>query len=171
MPKLIDLTGQRFGRLVVMERAGVKNKVASWLCKCDCGKMKIINGQSLRKGYTQSCGCLRKETSPENGKRTAKHNGRSRLKQQNYRLYYIWDGMKQRCNNPNNHSFQGYGGRGIRVCEEWLNDFAAFQTWALAHGYADDLTIDRIDNYKGYSPDNCQWITIQEQQHHRRKKG
>lgn len=85
-------------------------------------------------------------------------------------MYRIWSGMKRRCYNQNAINYNNYGGRGITVCDEWLNDFDAFQKWALAHGYADNLTIDRIDNYKGYSPDNCQWITIQEQQHHRRKK-
>lgn len=85
-------------------------------------------------------------------------------------MYYIWDSMKARCYNPQRRDFKNYGGRGITVCTEWLHDFAAFRDWALSHGYADNLTIDRIDNDKGYSPDNCRWATIAEQNQHKRPR-
>ena len=141
--KAIDLTGQRFGRLTVLERAGTDSRrEAVWRCICTCGNEIYVQGHHLRCGNTQSCGCLRVDT--------ATTHGESRS-----RLYHIWFGMKTRCYNPNTKDFKNYGGRGITVCPEWLYDFPAFQKWAIANGYRDDLTIDRIDNDKGYSPDNC----------------
>ena len=126
---------------------------------CDCGRETIVAQSSLRSGVTQSCGCLMRELS---SKRATKHGGRKT------RLYRIWDNMKSRCSNPTKGNYKEYGGRGIKVCEEWLHDFAAFRDWALANGYDDALTIDRIDNDKGYSPDNCRWITQAEQNRNQR---
>lgn len=147
--------GQKFGRLTVVEyrvcEVGTsKVKRVEWLCRCDCGREKWIKAQSIVLGATTSCGCFRSELTSE---RSTTHGGRYT------RLNRIWGDMKQRCTNPKNPKYPSYGGRGITVCDEWANDFTAFRDWALASGYADDLSIDRIDNDKGYCPDNCRWTT------------
>ena len=157
--KLIDLTGFKFGRLTVIERAATVNKHTMWLCKCDCGKEIIVDAYNIKTGHTLSCGCLQRErTSKANtihGKRIT-------------RLYRIWVCMKNRCYQQSYHAFKHYGGRGITVCGEWLNDFQAFYEWSMANGYKENLTIDRIDNDKGYSPSNCRWVTMKEQNKNKR---
>ena len=160
MPKLIDLSGKKFGYLKVIERAeNTKHGEASWLCECKCGTKKIIGGYRLRKGITKSCGCLNKEMS----KKKNKTHG-----MKGTRLYNIWQGIKQRTTNPNHHEYSDYGERGIDICEEWKDSFENFKKWSYENGYQDNLTIDRKNNDKGYTPDNCRWITIKEQQRNRR---
>lgn len=165
MSKLIDLTGQRFGRLTVIERAGkTPQGRAKWKCKCDCGKVVNVTGTNLRTGETTSCGCFGVECA------TARIVGfQTKHSKCATRLYSIWKNMKQRCVNPHNTYYCNYGGRGIKVCSEWEHDFQSFYDWAVAHGYSDNLTIDRIDNDAGYSPTNCQWSTKKHQERNKRR--
>ena len=162
MSNLKDITGERFGRLVVLHRVpSYKTGNARWLCQCDCGKQTIVRSGSLYSGGTKSCGCLRSDNFQKLGNARKKEHTDSRQ-------YNIWRSMKQRCHNPNNARYKDYGGRGITVCDEWLNSFEAFYKWSLSSGYRDDLSIDRIDNDKGYFPENCRWATAVEQYHNKR---
>jgi len=156
---IADRTGQRFGRLYVLERAeNDKNGRATWLCQCDCGNICIKRSSVLKQGIAQSCGCLAKELAS------------SRLKTHGEtfsRLYNIWHGMIQRCEYPHRKDYPRYGGRGIVVCEEWRNSFSAFRDWAIANGYQADLTLER-KNYNGnYCPENCCWENQKKQQNNR----
>lgn len=145
----IDLTGQKYGRLTVIEYAGKgKNHTHKWKCRCDCGNETVVNGYALRNGNTRSCGCLWKEVT--RAKSTT--HGMKRTK-----LYNIWCGMKKRCDYEGNANYKDYGGRGIKVCEEWQK-FEPFMEWALTHGYTDELSIDRINPNEGYCPKNCRWV-------------
>lgn len=160
MSALKDLTGQKFGRLTVIERAGSDHHHrATWKCQCDCGEVRIICGFNLLSAQAKSCGCLRAENlkwcNIKHGKRKS-------------RLYHVWQNIKKRCSNPNVHNYHRYGGRGITVCDEWRDDFGKFYEWAIANGYDENApygqcTIDRIDNDKGYSPDNCRWVDVKTQ--------
>lgn len=156
MPKMKDLTNMRFGRLTVLKSIGV-NKYGNhiWECKCDCGNLHTVNSAKLIQGKTKSCGCLKKE---QGIKQLEKHGITTGGKP---RTFIIWNGMKARCYNPKSVSYKNYGAKGIKMCEEWLS-FENFHNWAISHGYADDLQIDRIDNSKGYSPDNCRWVSVTE---------
>lgn len=151
-----DLTGQKFGRLTVLydseDRDGVSRRVI-WLCKCDCGNLKRVKGNDLKTGNTKSCGCLNREMSR---KRMFKHGDRYT------RLYQIWTEMKRRCHAKKRECYKYYGGRGIRVCNEWKNSYPTFKFWAILNGYKDNLTIDRINNDGNYKPGNCQWLTNSE---------
>lgn len=157
--KLVDITDQKFGRLTVIGRAETKNKHTMWRCVCDCGNEIIAEAYNLKCGHTGSCGCVQIE-------RTAEANRTHGMRKT--RLYRIWTDMKNRCYQQSYHGFKHYGGRGITVCKEWKNSFEAFRDWALSNGYADNLTIDRIDVNGNYRPDNCKWATMADQNKNKR---
>lgn len=154
-----DLTGQRFGRLTVLEFVPTEDNKSHWKCKCDCGKIITVCGYNIENENTTSCGCLKKETTS----RMFKTHGFSKT-----RLYRIWTSMKKRCYNLKNSEYDNYGKRGIRMCSSWRDDFQVFYDWAMANGYDDSLTIDRIDVNKGYSSDNCRWADAKTQARNKR---
>lgn len=163
MAKLIDLTGRRFGRLVVVKRSKNNGKLPMWLCKCDCGKEIDVCGCNLRTKHTRSCGCVRKETT---AKRSIKH-GMSKNP-----LFGAWNTMRQRCLNPKNHKYKNYGGRGIKVCQEWQDSFQAFYDHVsqLPHFGENGYSLDRIKNDGNYEPNNVRWASDTEQANNRRKR-
>lgn len=165
---IIDLKNERFSRLFVVKNTGkrTRNNKIIWLCRCDCGNLIEVRGDSLKRGGTKSCGCFRKQASSKRYLSQFLLHGES-----NSRLHGIWRGMKKRCYSSHSVSYPNYGKRGIKVCPEWQNDFLAFKKWALVNGYTDNLTIDRIDNDGDYEPSNCRWITLVENVKRRFQEG
>ncbi len=154
--KLIDLTGQRFGRLTIIKRMENKNGHPWWLCKCDCGNEKCVSGDNLRNGSTQSCGCLKsKGNNLKHGKCYE-------------RIYSIYKSMITRCEKEYSTIYKYYGEREIKVCDEWKNSFELFYEWSINNGYKENLTIDRINPNGNYEPNNCRWVTMKEQNYNRR---
>ena len=156
--KGIDFVGQRHGRLEVISKA--ERGRSWWVCKCDCGN--IVKLPTWRFLENQSCGCFEQENLAKIGKDNRTH-GKTET-----RLYRTWCKMKERCNNPNIEHYPEYGGRGIKVCDEWNHSFENFQKWAYSAGYDDNCngnqqSLDRIDVQGNYEPNNCRWVTHKEQ--------
>lgn len=164
MPKALELTGKRFGRLVVLERDfSMVGSRSYWKCKCDCGNECIVLGTNLTIGHTKSCGCFNVDHAMKHGKaRSHKPT----------RLYTVWLNMRARCLIKTNNNYQHYGGRGISICDEW-DEFSAFEKWALENGYDESAergkcTLDRIDVNGNYEPSNCRWVSSTIQQRNKR---
>ena len=151
-----DRIGERHGRLLIVNYLGK----CLFLCVCDCGKEKAVRANHLVDGKVKSCGCLASEMTAQRNKEKfyGKTHGESKT-----RLYKIWLDMKQRCHNPKQPTYKWYGAKGIKVCDEWKNNYLLFKKWAMENGYTGKLTIDRINTCEDYSPNNCRFITMSEQ--------
>lgn len=154
-----NLIGRRFGKLLVKEYVGSQNKRSMWLCGCDCGKEKVISSKNLLTNGIKSCGCLKNKGYVKGDVVKGACGDR---------LYKVYKSMIHRCYYPNELTYKNYGGRGIKVCDEWLNSFASFEKWALHNGYDKNAafgkcTIDRIDVNGNYEPSNCRWVDIKTQ--------
>lgn len=193
MTKLLDLTGQKFNRLIVLKRAE-NNKLGKvcWLCKCECGNIIIVESQNLRTNHTKSCGCLNEEQRSKTGKIYGKLNGKingqkqkgvPKIKNRKYknltydktfkRIRNIYRCMIRRCYNKNATGYKNWGGRGIIICDEWKNNFENFYNWAITNGFDAEIpwyncTIDRINNDGNYEPSNCRFATAKQQRNNQR---
>lgn len=154
-----DRIGQKFGRMTIIAYEPIKHR-GRYVCQCECGTIKSVDCSQLIDGRIKSCGCFAKELAKEKLKsitlNTTHHKSKTRL-------YKIWLDIKQRCCNPKQKVYKWYGTKGIKVCEEWKNDFIAFEKWSIENGYAENLTIDRIDNKGNYEPNNCRWVDFKTQ--------
>lgn len=151
--KRIDLTGKKFGKLTAISYDHMRGTRSYWKCACECGGVRIVGADHLKRGEIVDCGCITRKKKPP---LHVKHG------MSNTRLYKIWALMKGRCYNEARKEYPRYGGRGIKVCEEWMT-FGAFMRWAVNSGYSSTLTLDRINNDGDYTPSNCRWITKKEQ--------
>ena len=162
MPKKVDMTGRPIGRLLVIEECGRDaHGKALWRCRCECGNEVIVRVDNLRSEHTTSCGCYRRERGAE----AFTTHGMCKT-----RIYSVWSDMLVRAGvykGASENNKRNYQDRGITVCDEWLV-FENFRDWALSHGYKEDLQIDRVDNDKGYCPENCRWVTPKENANNRR---
>ena len=152
--------GEKIDMLTIIKRVqrpdGVKDCHKFFLCQCDCGNMTVASSGNIGRGI-KSCGCARKT-----GVYAHKTHGFASHKVYD-KLYHTWNGMKARCYNEKSKDYPHYGKRGIKICDEWLSDFMKFREWSLSHGFAENLTIDRIDVDGNYCPQNCRWVTVAEQ--------
>jgi len=152
------LIGQRFGKLVVIEESEKRNGNVAWKCLCDCGKETTSLSYNLTSGKSKSCGCVRGEKVGE----LMRTHGQSKT-----RLYGIYKGMKQRCNNKNTPAYKYYGGKGVSICPDWLNDFLKFKEWSINNGYLAKKSIDRRNPNGNYCPENCRWVDLEKQQNNK----
>lgn len=158
----------KFGRLTVIGIGTPVKSGSAFICRCDCGNVKEIARCGLVTGHTKSCGCLQRERAAEAGRQSKTHGLRKT------RLFKVWDGMNQRCYNPNNSHYKYYGAKGVTICDEW-REFLNFYNWAMKAGYdpeakRGDCTIDRIDPYGNYEPRNCRWVSMKVQNTNKRRK-
>lgn len=171
--EFIDLTGKRFGHVIVLSQAEPRRthkgrKLIMWNCKCDCGREFITRGENLKQGHKTDCGKCN-YAHQKRSKATSKHGFlKEDAPKENYRILNIWSNMKDRCDNPNFKFYKDYGGRGITICSEWHDNFETFCKWALNNGYRQGLELDRIDNDGNYEPSNCHWVTHYENCRNRR---
>lgn len=161
--KVPDLSNKRFYRWTVIKKDNTttdsRGRNDFYICKCDCGTIRPVNKWRLLRGTSKSCGCYRKDYI------TAKDTKHGHSRERLYNIYYM---IRSRCYDENHISFPNYGGRGIKMCDEWYNDVTSFLSWCYNNGYKENLTIDRIDVDRNYEPSNCRFVTNTEQQRNRR---